>query len=564
MRRVVPLLLLVLLAAALVFSGVLGDGNRAADFRPDRVRHVEERLFGGDREGAETALGSGQGMNASELAYCRAVLALSGGDAEGALALARDSRAEAPSAWRPLSIEIAALMALERDEELGRVVREALEAMPDDERVLAFAAQRYATSAAERDPRRSLDLLQRIDALEQRAAPEGDRTAVRPESLLQVRYAAAMAVGAYGTARSAAEGLLQASGTNRAAQADAYALLGEAARLDDDLVAALDAYRRAVQLAPDRHVWQEHLVQLLLDVPGAEQEVLDRTSEMLRAWPTQRSVRVLRARALVRSEQIVKDGPDRAAVIYRRLLQADPDDLEVLRNLALLLYDWKLGGKDGTYLDDAHALLQRYVLCGGEIDEKLRDPWERLQARAREAAASGATGPLPGQEAFEADPSDVAAADAYRAALLAAGRTEDAGVVVRKLLEAAPGVPDVQALAARHFFAEGPDHDAVATLHHMDLLTELLGGEQALSETLLWMRCRALLEVQRHTEALADARVLLGARPAAVPYLEVAARAALAGGHRADAEAWLRQALAQEDRADLRELLERAIAPRDE
>jgi tetratricopeptide (TPR) repeat protein len=65
------------------------------------------------------------------------------------------------------------------------------------------------------------------------------------------------------------------------------------------------------------------------------------------------------------------------------VLEKDPDDLTALRNLGVLLYDWKVGGQRGTYLAEAHDLLLRYVKGGGEVDASLADTWHTLQGYAR-------------------------------------------------------------------------------------------------------------------------------------------------------------------------------------
>lgn len=556
MKRIVPVVVLVLLVAAWMFRDVWTGGTapEGGTFRAERVRRVEELLQSGDAEGARRALASAQGLNDAERAYGEAVIDFAGGDAPAALEHVRTARASAPAAWRPLSIEVAALMSLGRDAEVGRAVRAALEG-PPDVRVMAMAAQHFATSETDRDPRRALELLDAIDALGTGGLPADDPSVPSERSLLITRYSAAMSCGAYGTARAAAERLVELASGDPSAQI----LAGEAARREGAHEAAIQRYRQAVERAPAARPWQEHLVQLLLETPGNEQEALDRTSAMLRTWPTERSVRVLRARALVRSEKLLPDGPDRAVTIYRGLLKEEPDDLEVLRNLALVLYDWKQGGQDGTYLDEAYALLQGYVLRGGVVDARIANTWNTLQERALERARAGGAAEPPEQAAFEAAPGDAEAAEAYRAALLAAGREGDAGQVVRRALKAAPEDPAVHVLAARHFLAAGADHDAVAAVHHVDVVTKALGGEDALPEALLWLRCQALLASQRHTEALEIAQALIALRPSAVPYLAAGAQAALALGRGRSAEMWLRDALLLEDRPDLRELLERAL-----
>jgi hypothetical protein len=46
-----------------------------------------------------------------------------------------------------------------------------------------------------------------------------------------------------------------------------------------------------------------------------------------------------------------------------------------------MLYDWKVGGRPGEYLDEAYGHLKEYVRLGGEIDDSLRPTWEELEER---------------------------------------------------------------------------------------------------------------------------------------------------------------------------------------
>ena len=152
MRRIVPLLLLVILAGALAFSGIWSDEDEPVQLRLDRVQHIEELIRVPDLEGARRAIQRAQGMNPAEIAYGKAIVAFSSGLSEEALVHAREARALAPSAWRPITVEVGALAQLGREAEVGRAIVAALDSMPDDERVLAMAAQYFAESPTDRDP----------------------------------------------------------------------------------------------------------------------------------------------------------------------------------------------------------------------------------------------------------------------------------------------------------------------------------------------------------------------------------------------------------------------------
>ncbi len=535
-RNVLVVLLSVLVALALVFGlGGRDAGTSAAAFDGPAVAELEQRIAAGDVEGVRAAL-PGARLDAAARAYVESVLSLTDGRPEDALAAARRARAAVPDAWRPLSIEYAALMALGREGEAGALVRERAQAAPHDERVLALAAHHLATATDDPDPRGALELLDRIDALPSRVAPPGDPTAVDPTQLRIARAVALLASGRTAEAYAcAAELALRAPGDPRL-----VVLVAECARRAGRDAEALDAFRAAVHLAPQMTTWRKQFAQLLLADPDCAEEALAVTGELLAQEPHDRAARVLRARALARSERSVPNGPDHAAEIYRELLAEDPNDVEVLRNLAVLLYDWKQGGREGTYLDDAYELLARYRRLGGEIDARLRDTWDALVARRRERLQPGALDAL--AEAA-ADAHDVDAVTDYHDALVAAGRATEAGALVRRALAAAPDEPALHVLATQHFLAEGPDHAPETALEHVQQAIAAVGGGGALPEPLLWLRCRCLLAAERGEAARADALALLARRPGAAPYLLAAGRAAALTGRTAEAESHLRDAL---------------------
>ena len=273
-------------------------------------------------------------------------------------------------------------------------------------------------------------------------------------------------------------------------------LVGEAARRAGHLEEAAKAYRRAIRGDPSATTWRKHLIQLLLVDPSAVEDALHETMELLKIAGADRDAIVLRARALARSEKILPTGPDEAVRIYGMLLQQSPDDLEVLRNLGVLLYDWKQGGQDGTYLDESYALLRRYRFRGGLIDSTLMDTWNKLEARARETLSPEVVDAV--GAAFRADPGDPGLAEAYHAALVTQGDARAAGNVIRDALSAAPDNPAIRLLAARHFLAQGPDQQPETAIVQIDAATEALGGDESLPEAVLWLRVRAYIWAERN------------------------------------------------------------------
>ncbi len=553
MKRLIPFLLLVVAAAIAVFSGMGGDSdNERAAFDPRQLALFEQRFAAGDPGGAREALERDTSIGDAERLYGLAALAMTERRLDDALRDARAARVLAPRAWRPLSLEFTALSGLGRSADAAVLVTDAVDRAPDDERVLALAAHHWASTPDDPDPHLALELLDRIAALPTRKAGEGDPTAVRPHQLLLVRYMASMAIGAYEEALAVAREFAALEPGDPSLDV----LVGEAARGGERLADAIAAYSRAVKGQPGRRDWRMNLIQLLLENPSTLQEALHQTQALLEQGVDRDSL-ILRARVLARAEKIIPNAPDEAVGIYRALLARNADDLPVLRNLALLLYDWKQGGQDGTYLDESYALLRRYVFRGGVIDDKLDDTWEKLQARAEESLSPEVVSAV--GLAFDADPGDPGVAEAYRAALVAQGNLREAGNVVRRALAAAPDNAAVRILAARHFLADGPDQQAETALVQLDEVTRLMGGDESLPESVVWLRALAYIWADRNEEAYVDAERLLALRPREPAYLEAVGRAALGCGRYSEAEAKFREAMSLAPRPELQTLIDQAV-----
>ena len=179
MKRLIPLVLLVLVAAIAVIAGMgdFSDDGRSL-FDPQQLTLIERRIGEGDLAGAQKALENDPSLTDAERLYGLAAVALSEGRLEDALESARGARKTAPKAWRPLSLEFASLSALGRDVEAGLLAHEAVQVAPDDERVLALAAHHFASTEKDPDPHLALELIDRIDALPVRKAAENDPTEI--------------------------------------------------------------------------------------------------------------------------------------------------------------------------------------------------------------------------------------------------------------------------------------------------------------------------------------------------------------------------------------------------
>ncbi len=375
-RRLMVLLVVTALAAGLVL--LVGTDDGGAD---PAVASIERKLAAGAIDDAKAELAEVRPrIDAGTAAYLDGVLRLAQGkDAEAVDMLARAHGAR-PDDWRVVSALVAAADNAGRRLVARSAVDGYLATHPDDERALAAAAQHWMHPRAEdQDPGRALEYIARIDGLRSHVAKAEDPTALRPEYLAKLR---AQAEGEAGRRAAALEAAREATQRN-AADPEAWLLLGDALRESGKIAEAIRAYREAARLAPDDPVYVEQLVMALL-IPAVteEAELLALTERLLAARPGDPAALLLRARALVRPEKGDRNYGE-ALTIYRSLAQRTdlpkPLRLQVLRNLGVLLVDWKQGGQEGEYLREAHELLRRYVREGGEIDESLRSTWEALE-----------------------------------------------------------------------------------------------------------------------------------------------------------------------------------------
>ncbi|MCE9637202.1 MAG: tetratricopeptide repeat protein, partial [Planctomycetes bacterium] len=236
------------------------------------------------------------------------------------------------------------------------------------------------------DPERAAGYLDRIAALPTRTVPDDDATAVRPETIARLRANIASLRGRYASAIGAAEERLKVAPGDAAA----WAQLGEACRMSQRLDRAQEAYREALRRAPGNALYAKQLVLLLCEAPGNDAELDRLTASLLASAPESPEMLILRARALVRDRRT--DRTADAIEIYRSLLRlrlTPAQEAEACRNLGVALYDWKQAGRPGDFLDEAHVLLKRYRDLGGEIDLRLEDVWERLEARATSRSNNG-------------------------------------------------------------------------------------------------------------------------------------------------------------------------------
>jgi tetratricopeptide (TPR) repeat protein len=386
-KRVLALVAVVLLAGAASWAFLPRKSDGVAESTA-----VERLLSEGDVPAARNELDSVRHrIDAATADYLDGVVALHEGRDRDAVRLLGKARAARPDDWRIVGALAAALGNDRRFADALALLDEYVDRHPGDERGLATSAQyRLDQRRGTPDPAKALALLERIDALPQRVAPPGDRTAV-PDSLLAELRAKAQIL-----LRPSADALLDARAAVKAAPQDpqSWYVLGEAARRTGNGPEALGAYQRAAELAPGirRYVEQYALARLELGVPDEPREgrtVLETIAPLLAREPQDPALLEVKARALVRSEDHRDphdDGVmDEAADIYRGLVQREDAPARIRqdarRNLGILLYDWKQAGNEGEYLREAWGLLKRYAELGGEIDARLRPTYDDLKAR---------------------------------------------------------------------------------------------------------------------------------------------------------------------------------------
>lgn len=382
MRRILPLVVVAAfaLAAALWFAGGGDPGHTAL------AVSVEKRLQARDVAGARREIDAARGKApAWRVDYLDALLLFTEGKIAESLVASQRAFAANPDDWRVVSLVFYALLRSDRGVAAWQALDGYLRTHPDDERALACAVQYWAEIRIDTpDLDRAEEYLDRIEALERHAAPAGDPTAITPALVARLRSSVEAARGRMQSAVRAARDAAERS----PGDVTAHVNLAELLRKSGDLAGAADAMRRAVQLRPSEPVYWEQLAMLLLALPDRGAEAQAAAARLAELVPGSSAAAVLEARALVRLDRI-----DDAITIYRRLLAGDlpvARRREVLRNLGVALYDWKQGGTDGDYLDEAHGLLAEYVRLGGEIDERLMDTWMTLEARA---AGNGAERP---------------------------------------------------------------------------------------------------------------------------------------------------------------------------
>jgi len=370
-----------LVVAAVATAAALAFYVSWGTVTPDAASAPIEKLLGSGRTAdARRELASKRSaLDAATADYLEGLIDLAEGkDKEAFDALAR-ARLVRPGDWRIVSASAAAMANVGKFDEALTLIDAYVASAPKDERGLAAVAQyRLDERRGKPDPVKALAALDRIAALSSWVAQPGDPTAISPALLTQLRTKAYILGGkqmdAMMEARRAAE--------TTPKDPEAWFLLGEATRRLKRGPESIEAYRRAAQLAPGSRRYAEQLALALIQFQGDGAEILGIAEALAAHYPNDASLKVLRARALVRAERI-----DDAETIYRALVKDDglPPRirLDARRNLGVLLYDWKAASREGAYLDEACELLREYVRLGGAVDDALRPTWEELEERDR-------------------------------------------------------------------------------------------------------------------------------------------------------------------------------------
>lgn len=383
MRRLVATVAVVLVSAAFAIGVGRGCGTDATPPQPglETARDVERLLAAGEARDAKALIAQRRPeLPAATVDYLDALVAFTERDFVRAADAATRSLAAAPGDWRAVSVLYYAELQRSRTAQARAALDAYLARHPDDERALACLAQFLVEIRTDRpDPDGAIALLDRIAALPVRAAPEGDPTAVAPAFVARVRSTAESLRGRFLGATAAAQDRVRAAPLDP----EGWYQLAVAQRKAGDWSGAVESLRRAVAIAPESLDLRGALVMALIEDETLGAEALPHAERLAKARPDDPETLVLLARTLVRVPGRVDDGID----VYRRLMVRT--DLrselrrDILRNCAVALYDWKQGGKDGEYLDEAHRLLAEYVRTGGAIDERLQSVWQRLEDRAR-------------------------------------------------------------------------------------------------------------------------------------------------------------------------------------
>lgn len=383
-RRVVPLLCILVLWT--LWAAPTGCSDPAAPGgMPATVGEVEKWLSRGDPEGARAELDDMRGRLADgwEDFLDGRILTAEGRfeEAVAPLERARGALPDDPDVFDTLQSVYARLG--RRDEERalidGYVARN-----PHDERGLfALAVLLVDRGAPGFDPERAAGIVKGMRERRESGAGGSGRSRVSDERLRKLSTAVDSLTGRAASACAAAQEQAEASGA-----AEDYLRWADEARKIGRLNTALRAIDGAIDAAPGEFRYLSYRAQLFL-LPRQlteehQRELLLLTEDLLRRFPEERDAHVLRARALVRGEDVQPGATDQAKDIYEAVLERDPDDLDALRNLALILYDWKQGGQRGQYLHDARRHLARYIQLGGKVDPLLADVWRKLEERTKD------------------------------------------------------------------------------------------------------------------------------------------------------------------------------------
>lgn len=384
MRRLAATVAVVLVSAAVavgVGRGCGADGTTPPQPGVSTARDVERLLAAGETRDAKSLIAQRRAeLPAAMAEYLDALVAFTERDFGRAADAATRSLASAPGDWRAVSVLYYAELQRSRPAQAREALDAYLQRHPDDERALACLAQFLVEVQTDRpDPDGAIALLDRIASLTVRAAPEGDPTAVAPAFISRIRSTAESLRGRFQGATAAAQDRVRAAPLDP----EAWYQLAVAQRRAGNWNGAVESLRRAVAIAPDNLDLRGALVMALIEDETLGPEALPHAEKLAKARPDDPETLVLLARTLVRVPGRIDDGID----TYRRLmLRTDlRSELrrDVLRNCAVALFDWKQGGKDGEYLDEAHRLLAEYVRTGGVVDERLQSVWQRLEDRAR-------------------------------------------------------------------------------------------------------------------------------------------------------------------------------------
>ena len=372
MNRLVAVAGAVVVAAGITLVIASSHGSDAGV-----VAAVEKRLTSGDLQGARAEIDAARSrLDPGTRDYLDGLVLVAGKQDAAALPLLERAAASRPSDWRCVT----ALAAAQANTGRFALARHALEAFlranGEDERALALYAEIVLDSRdPARDPVLALSLLKRLDALPSRA--EAGRSEVDENRVRRIRVRAEAEAGHAEAAYTAAQKAAQA----HPGDAETWFVVGEAARRAKRTEECAAAFRKAVALDESSRRYLEQLVMVLLEYEGPGDEMVDRSERLLAMGPQDPALLVLRARTFAHRGK--SNDLDQADAIYRALLKRQdvPQSIrrDVLRNEAVLLYDWKQGGREGAYLKEAHALLQQYRALGGEIDAALRDVWEQLE-----------------------------------------------------------------------------------------------------------------------------------------------------------------------------------------